>query len=244
MTQDAQVIVDLTLKSAEFKKGADGKEYSAQPVHRVMHDPTPDTLSVSTLSGLAEYIKIHEKEVVENGGFLVVDGPRHVRLMSRLNPDSMKRKVYVGASVDRELEFKFGNFIEHETFLIQLNSLFVENTDQKLLTGFVSRINSEDGITVEDDGVTQRATLKSGLSGALKEGKSAPASVKLMPYRTFSEIDQPASQFLFRMKKTYDGKGVSCALFASDGDIWKKGCVVAIAKWLKANVSSKVHVIC
>lgn len=41
-----------------------------------------------------------------------------------------------------------------------------------------------------------------------------------MPYRTFTEVAQPMSNFIFRVKDN-DRYGVTCALFEADGGAWK-----------------------
>jgi hypothetical protein len=61
--------------------------------------------------------------------------------------------------------------------------------------------------------------------------------VNLAPYRTFQEIEQPSSPFLFRIKGT-PGEGVQCALFEADGGAWRLDAVARIEAWLtKALVS-------
>lgn len=239
---DAQVVKDLTLQTAELVTGADGVQYSRTQLFPVVYDPQPKALEIQTLSGLVEYVKNNKDEMKENDCFAIVDHARSVRIMGGLTK-TMSRKTLVHAVITRQQEFQFGSWIEHEEFVIRLASLFVPNGPLGELTKFLSKVSADEGVTTEDDGITQRATLKSGLSGALKEGKQVPLRVKLQPFRTFPEIDQPASEFLFRMRKSHSG-GVACALFACDGEMWEKDCVVDIAAWLKKNLIADVKVIC
>lgn len=59
-----------------------------------------------------------------------------------------------------------------------------------------------------------------------------PSPVTLKPYRTFTEVEQPESQFVFRMKEDkYDG--VQCALFEADGGAWKLGAMEYIKEYLE-----------
>jgi len=59
---------------------------------------------------------------------------------------------------------------------------------------------------------------------------AVPNPVTLRPYRTFSEVEQPASQFVFRMKT--GGSSPSCALFNADGGAWALEAIENIKRWL------------
>lgn len=78
--------------------------------------------------------------------------------------------------------------------------------------------------------MTQKATVKTGI--ASKGEAIVPNPVILKPYRTFVEVDQPLSQFVFRMKQDkYDG--IQCALFEADGGAWKIEAMKSIKEYLK-----------
>ena len=76
-----------------------------------------------------------------------------------------------------------------------------------------------------DDGVSQKAAIKTGI--ASKGEAIIPSPIKLKPYRTFLEVSQPESDFVFRMKESM---GVFCALFEADGGAWKMDAMEYI-KW-------------
>lgn len=81
-----------------------------------------------------------------------------------------------------------------------------------------------------DDGVTQKATIKTGL--ASKGDAIVPNPVCLRPYRTFLEVEQPESAFVFRMKQDNYGS-VMCAVFEADGGAWKMDATQAIKEYLQ-----------
>ncbi len=81
-----------------------------------------------------------------------------------------------------------------------------------------------------DDGVTQKATVSKGI--ASKEQCIVPNPVHLQPFRTFVEVDQPESAFVFRMRD--DGRdGVQCAIFEADGGAWKNEAMENIRAYLQ-----------
>lgn len=113
-----------------------------------------------------------------------------------------------------------------------LQSKFAPNEDRDLVLKFAGTV--EDGTVAEygDDGVTQKATIKTGV--ASKADAVVPNPVNLIPYRTFLEVQQPASDFIFRMKSSC---GVQCAIFEADGGAWKNEAMSRIKNYLALELS-------
>jgi hypothetical protein len=64
-----------------------------------------------------------------------------------------------------------------------------------------------------------------------------------MPYRTFPEIDQPASKFTLRMQSS-NGEGMPyAALFEADGAAWKIVAIRSISEYLKSKLEDVKDVI-
>jgi len=70
-----------------------------------------------------------------------------------------------------------------------------------------------------------------------KEKGKAPNPVTLRPYRTFSEVEQPASLFVFRIDKQ-----ANMALFEADGKHWVADAVGNIAAYLKEQLADQKHI--
>lgn len=206
-------------------KEINGNTYSDKPLERISYIPYAGAIEMKTLSSFVEYIKANIDEMSDKMIVHVVS-PTEVRLYSALDMDR-KREYLV--KVNAELpDFRFGNFIDHESFVIALQSKFVPNDDRDLVLKFAGTV--EDGTVAEygDDGVTQKATIKTGI--ASKTDAVVPNPVNLIPYRTFLEVQQPASDFIFRMKSSC---GVQCAIFEADGGAWKNEAMNNIKEYLK-----------
>lgn len=66
---------------------------------------------------------------------------------------------------------------------------------------------------------------------ALGRGNAqVPNPVILAPYRTFPEIEQPLSKFIFRMK---NDRGPEAALFEADGKAWRNKAIRDIKEYLE-----------
>lgn len=207
-----------------------GDTYSDKPLHRIdMYIPKANAIEMHTLTSLVDYIKsdvdaMSEKMIVE------VASPTKVNLYSQLDYNRDREKlVSVSARVP---EFSFNNFMDQEKFCINLQSKFVNDpqTDRALILKFAGTVEAGTVSEYGDDGVTQKATVKTGI--ASKGDAIVPNPVKLRPYRTFLEVEQPVSEFIFRMKQDkYDG--INCAIFEADGGAWQIAATKAIKEYLQ-----------
>lgn len=73
-----------------------------------------------------------------------------------------------------------------------------------------------------------------------KKLEIVPSPVHLKPYRTFDEIDQPESDFIFRIKSDkFDG--ITCALFSADGGAWITEAKQRIKEYLRNELSDLIE---
>lgn len=127
--------------------------------------------------------------------------------------------------------FTFGTFLDREEFVVGLQSRFVQSDDLAEVLRMASSLEVSAVALSEDDGISQRTTVKQGI--ALKQTVTVKGRVSLRPFRTFREIEQPASDFVFRLRSR-DGGVPECALFEADGGKWKLDAVLAIKAWLES----------
>jgi len=132
--------------------------------------------------------------------------------------------------------FRFGEFMEVEQFIINLQAQFEATDERATLLSVVGNLASENVRTLEDDGVTQAVEVRSGL--ARRSATTVPNPINLRPYRTFPEVKQPASDFVFRLKQSKEGQMPQAALFAADGGRWKIDAIRAIATWFSNELGS------
>lgn len=228
-----QYIVGLSEAKVQDITLADGtvQTYSDKPLQRLeKHIPIVDkAINMSTLTSLVDYIKGNIDFMSEKMIIQVVD-PETVVLFSKLNEERDREKlVVVNARIP---EFKFDTYMDQEKFCINLQAKFIDDpgTDRALILKFAGTMEAGTVAEYGDDGVTQKATVKTGI--ASKGEAIVPNPVKLRPYRTFLEVKQPASDFIFRVKQDkYDG--INCAIFEADGGAWKIAATKAIKEYLE-----------
>lgn len=187
-------------------------------------EPVADKLTVSTLTGLIDYVKNNVDQL--QGKLLIqIKSPQEVALYSPLNADR-KREKYISAEAILPNNVVYERFLDTERFNIMLQSSFVENKDKTILLKYTGLIQDDVVKTIGDDGVSQAVTIKTGVASVATA--EVPNPVTLAPYRTFPEVIQPESKFIFRMKE-----GPSAALFEADGGAWRNTAILGIKEYLK-----------
>lgn len=186
----------------------------------------PKPLAVSTLAALAEYVRANRDKLETGELVLHVASPTEVRLLGPLTGERRQRFAYVAATcVDLGRGF-LGGYHEHEGFVVGLQARFVDAGDRASVLAFTRSIKSEVTDETEDDGITQRVTVKRG--NHLGATAPVPNPVTLAPYRTFREVAQPESAFVLRV---IDGPKVG--LHEADGGAWALRAVERVAEWLR-----------
>lgn len=208
----------------------DGTEqvYSDKSLVRLSkHIPMADSISMSTLTSLVDYIKGNIDTMAERM-IVQVKSPTEVCLFSQLN-EERDREYLVKASAQVP-GFSYEKFINHETFCINVQAKFMNDpeTDKELILRFAGTVEQGSVAEYGDNGVSQKATIRTGI--ASKSDALVPNPVRLRPYRTFMEVEQPVSEFIFRMA---DERGITCALFEADGGAWKNAAMQNIRNYLE-----------
>ena len=126
-----------------------------------------------------------------------------VEVKTELDDQSKRRLLAVAKAITPEIRYK--HFMDVESFNIMMQSNFIPNGDSEIVLNYASAIKFDKGAEIADNGISQVTTIKTGVS-TLQLAK-APNPVTLKPYRTFQEVDQPESKFVFRIN---DNPG--CAL--------------------------------
>lgn len=191
---------------------------------RRVTEPLVSAIEVNTLDGLIDFIK-NNIDGIEEKLLVKVDSPTKVFVLGQLNEDN-ERNNYINASAIVPRNIDYGYYIDTEEFNIMLQSKFVNNKDKEVLLKYTGLITEESVKQVGDDGVSQKVTIQAGVT--TKVEAIVPNPVKLKPYRTFIEVDQPESAFIFRMKE-----GPKAAIFESDGGAWRLQAIKNIKEYLE-----------
>ena len=222
-----------------------GFTYTDKKVTRVT-GPEIDTLGVCSLTALVEYIRdtglfnfdmVSDCENIQFFGQPMVHivSPDTVKFISQLRPDTGSRDIFVNAEA-RTPEIQYGRYYENEFFNVLMQSSFGDTTDREIILRVIGNLVEKNVKSVTDDGVSQAVTVKSGIASV--DNVIVPNPVTLKPFRTFAEVAQPESRFIFRMQD-----GGKCALFEADGGAWRLEAMSNIKEFLKEALPG-VRIIC
>lgn len=222
--------IDRILQLAEPTiKDINGSTYSDKKLYRMDTDLRANPIEVKTLTGLTDYI-FANKEAFNGwkGYFLHVADEETVILTSELDNDRQREKIMIARAQTPAIPV--GRYYEQEAFLIGVQANFVKDNDTAIAEILRFAGTVKDGTITEygDDGVSQKATIKKGVTSLTE--KKVPSPCILRPYRTFHEVEQPASKFIFRMKSGREAP--ECALFEADGGAWKYQAMANIRDYL------------
>ncbi len=189
-----------------------------------------DPLIIKTLTGLVDYIKSN-LERKEAKLLLHIEKPDEVSLMGLLAEDGSRE--YLASAQAIVPRFNFDYYLDIEEFNVALQSVFAPTADRDILLKVVGNLKEDNVKTTGDDGVSQAVTIKTGVATAADV--KVPNPVTLAPYRTFIEVKQPESKFIFRMKD-----GPRGAIFEADGGAWRNQAILNIKTFLEEQLTNEI----
>ena len=143
--------------------------------------------------------------------FILVNDHKNVSVFTR--PDDREKRQYPYEAKCTDADFREG-WREQQQAIIEIRSRFIPTEDSEYLVSLISRINNEQGVQSNDNGVSQVVVTKQGVT--LMGSETVKPRLALQPFRTFREVPQPESDFILRLDE--DGR---VGLFEADGGIWK-----------------------
>lgn len=203
-----------------------GKQYCTKDLRRYGREDIAGAIEATTLTSLVDYIKECREELRERMIVHVVS-PTEVHLFSGLLKEKERECLFkVNAMLPH---FEYGREYEQEAFLISMQSCFLPSDDREAVTVLASNIVNTQQATYSDDGISQQAVIKTGIT--TKDAALVPNPVTLLPYRTFLEVKQPESSFVFRVNEGRNG-APTFKLVAADGGLWKSQAMENVKKFL------------
>lgn len=233
-------LIQVIQEAVEVKEiEIDGQTFTTRTVFDPPAPKRADPLVIHTLQGIVDYIANDAKlDGVRDEAAIHVLSESRVEVIGPLNERFRQRETLVRANSESILgsTFVFGRYYGTEDFIIALRSVFAQPDVADELVAIVASIDDSQVNQFDDDGLTQTVTARIG--AATRANRNMPTVVELIPFRTFREIDQPASEFFMRLKSGQrEGAGPTVALFETDGGKWKLEAIEAIKTFLTGKVN-------
>lgn len=198
----------------------EGKTYCNKELVRYGQEELAVEISVNTLSGMVDYIKNKPEEMRESM-ILHVMNPQIVRLYSGLLPEKQREYLFVSKAIVNE--FQFDKWYDQERFIIELQANFADSEDLQTVMQVSGNIQAGTTAGYSDNGVSQKTIIKMGVQ---RSNVIVPNPVRLVPYRTFVEVEQPASSYVFRIRDNDGAPGFK--LVEAGNGLWKHAAMLKI----------------
>lgn len=217
----------IEVDGAKMFWNANARKWEPIIVPVMPDEPVPAPLKFFTLDGFIAYVNENTEGMIQNGKRYIVQvvDEKTVVLLGHPSKNNKKRNI-IAACEAHTPDIVFEHYLDTERFNTMLLSTFIDTEARKLLFTVVKSMTKEQNLNTTDDGVSQVITVKQGVSTAANVQFQNP--VPLKPMRTFSEVDQPESNFTLRVSENAE-----CALFESDGGAWKNEAVYRIASYVR-----------
>lgn len=223
-----QELVEGAMKVQEFM--VNGRRYTDRSVVE-QRDPLDKAETVGTLTGFSDLVKVALNGQREPQNFIHVLNPNEVCFAAVLCDEWGQRQIDIHAKLPAFGRFAFGEYMDQERFIIGLQAFFQPTKDIAYLQQIAGTLKAEQVNISDDDGTSQRVAMRSGV--VLAETVTVKKLVTLRPWRTFREIEQPASTFIFRLKNVKDAAPL-LSLHVADGEVWQIEAMQSIKTLLAA----------
>lgn len=193
---------------------------------------SPETVRLNSLDALVQLVK---KEQQDRQIFVSVTGHDEVDVYDSPSEDSRwnRNVLYNARAIDIpgwEPEVQMG----FDQAAVALMTRFQDGGDREYTLQLLSQITTGAKVTYTDNGVASTIVTQKG--AALAQNTTIKPLVKLRPYRTFQEIEQPEGIFLIRISE----RGITFR--EADGGMWKLTARNTAKAWLQEQLQDMPNV--
>lgn len=194
----------------------------------------PSEITLNSLDSLVKMVKTEALVLYQHPVYVTV--PSHLKVECFAQPDMDKRNIrlrfYTAKATDvpgweDNVQLKF------DEAMIAIRTRFEDAMDSQYTLKLLSDITTGSKVTYNDNGVATSVVTKTGV--ALQTNEAIKPIVTLKPYRTFQEVEQPASQFLIRINE----RGIN--FVEADGGMWKLRARETIKAYLDEAFSFEIE---
>lgn len=183
----------------------------------------PLQTNVNSLDALAQLIR---EDDYGGNVFVSVMSATHVEAFGYLEKDKHwdRARLYRADATDIP-GWDPDTTLPYDEATVALMTRFQDSPDREYCLQLLSQITTGAKVTYMDNGVASTIVTQKG--AALAQNMQIKPLVRLRPYRTFQEVEQPEGIFLIRVKE----RGIS--FIEADGGMWKLTARKTIKAWLE-----------
>jgi hypothetical protein len=205
--------------------------YQDKPVELRPEIDKPQLLKLNSLDALIKLIRAGDMDYELDGItttrlFMSVSDHNHVVVFTEIKRELRNDRLplYLATATDVP-GWESETRLPFDQAAVALMTRFQENEDQKYALRLLSQITTGAKITYADNGIATTIVTAKGVG--LSENTTIRPLVKLRPYRTFQEVEQPEGIFLIRI----DERGITFT--EADGGMWKLTARKTVKEYLE-----------
>jgi hypothetical protein len=194
----------------------------------------PLTINLYSLDALLQMVKTEAIKRYEPPIYIMANG--HDKVECFLSPNNSlrgTRLVLYSVLIKDVPGWNTKDVLPFEEALIAVRTRFQQTPDTEYLLRLLSEISNKAKVTYSDNGIATSVVQQSGV--ALQQSIPIRPIVSLRPYRTFQEIEQPASEFHIRISE----HGIR--FIEADGGMWKLTARQTVAGYLCTNLVEEIE---
>lgn len=199
-------------------------------------EPDLDMVQEIRLNSLDAMVKFVTSEAVRlTDSILYLTVPDHLTVKCFTSPGkeckNLRMALYEAKATDvpgwaEKMQLGF------EEAQIALRTRFQHTNDVEYAQKLLSDITTGCKVTYNDNGVATTIVTQQGV--ALQGKTTIRPIINLRPYRTFQEVEQPASDFLIRVNDRY------ITFIEADGGMWKLAARETVKAYLEEKLSDLI----
>lgn len=197
----------------------------------------PETLNLNSLSALVQLVKREGLKAYYDEMypfFITVPDHESVRVFTTPFPEDRYARPYLYKAIatdvpgwDKEVSLPF------DQAAVALQTRFQPGGDLDYTLVLLSQITTGAKVTYADNGIATSIVTQKGVS--LQQNQTIKPVVKLRPYRTFQEVEQPEGLFLIRINE----RGITFT--EADGGMWKLAARKTVAAYLSEALAEEIE---
>lgn len=195
----------------------------------------PETMGLNSLDAMVKMVKTEAMKKYQVPFYIAVNSHTKVYCFGQPKDESERfvRGVLYAATATDIPGWNRSEQMNFEEAMIALRTRFQTTDDTVYALKLLSDITTGSRVTYNDNGIATSVVTRKGID--LQANTAIKPIVSLRPYRTFQEVEQPASDFLIRINE----KGI---LFTeADGGMWKLKARNTIKEYFEAAFADEIQ---
>lgn len=211
-----------------FVFGKDGNFMQVEPDLEMVGE-----ITLNSLDAMVKFVTSEATRLTDSILYLTI--PNHLTVKCFTSPDveckNLRTALYEAKATDvpgwgEKMQLSF------EEAQIALRTRFQKTPDTEYAQKLLSDITTGCKVTYNDNGVATNIVTQQGV--ALQGKTTIRPIINLRPYRTFQEVEQPASDFLIRVNDRY------ITFIEADGGMWKLAARKTVADYLEEKLADLI----